>query len=223
MKEIEAPTVTVAYNQPREWMLWTIAMIGGWLLGLVINILAAVLINVTGLGVVLQGDPETVPQEAVLLLMGVWLVASLIMGLCIGAPQEVLLRRLVPGLQRWTLLTGVGFAAGAFMAQWGLPFFLGVGVGLMQWLLLRRDLNKAGWWPVMNVLAWPLGSMFGGGLGQTIGQALGNSDVGYVLSFALTGAIIGAITGAVLLWMLRENAALLEGLRLEREAEQAKQ
>jgi hypothetical protein len=220
MKEIEVPTMP--YNQPREWLLWTIAMIGGWLLGLVINVLASILINVTGLGAALQGEPAAVPQEAILLLMGALLVVSMTMGLGIGVLQEVLLRRLVPGLQRWTLFTGVGFAAGAFLAQWGLPFFLGLGVGLMQWLVLRRDLNKTGWWPVMNVVAWPLGSIFGGGLGQSIGEALGNSDVGSVLSFALTGAIIGAITGAVLLWMLRENAALLDSLRQERAAEQAK-
>jgi len=36
----------------------------------------------------------------------------------------------------------------------------------------------------------------------------------------LIGAIVGALTGAVLLWMLRENRTLLDGLR--EEAEQAK-
>jgi len=34
------------------------------------------------------------------------------------------------------------------------------------------------------------------------------------------GAVVGAITGAVLLWMLRENRALLDGMR--EEAQQAK-
>jgi membrane associated rhomboid family serine protease len=92
----------------------------------------------------------------------------------------------------------------------------------MQWLLLRRALNRTGWWPVMNVVAWPLGSILGGALGAAVGMALGSPLVAEVVSLALTGAIIGAITGAVLLWLLRENAALLEGLRQERAAEPAK-
>jgi hypothetical protein len=217
-KEVTA----VSYNQLREWLLWTGAMIGGWLLGAAINILASLLLNATGLSDVLKGDPATVPPETVLMIMGILLALSAVIGLCMGALQEVVLRRHVPGLRRWALFTGLGFAAGVFMAQWGLPFFLGLGVGLMQWLLLRRDLNKTGWWPVMNVLAWPLGSVFGGGLGIIVGEALGSPLVGDLLGYALTGAIIGAITGAVLLWMLRENAALLESLRQEREAEQVK-
>jgi hypothetical protein len=93
---------------------------------------------------------------------------------------------------------------------------------LMQWLLLRRELNKTGWWPVMNVLAWPLGSIFGGGLGVTVGEALGMPLVGDLLGLALTGAVIGAVTGAVLLWLLRENRTLLDGLRQEQEAGQSK-
>ena len=214
----ETEVKAVAYNQPREWLLWTAAMIGGWLLAAVLNFVVSILLNATGLGDVLKGDPATVPQEAVLLLMGISLAMFVVIGWCIGALQKVVLRRHVPSLQRWELFTSLGFAAGVFMAQLGLPYFLGLGVGLLQWLLLRRDLNKTGWWPVINVLAWPLGSMFGSTLGVTVGNALGLPLVGDLLAFALTGAIIGAVTGAVLLWLLRENAGLLAGLRQEREA-----
>ena len=42
---------------------------------------------------------------------------------------------------------------------------MGLGVGLAQWLLLRRELSKTGWWPVINAVAWPLAYMFGGSLG----------------------------------------------------------
>jgi hypothetical protein len=45
--------------------------------------------------------------------------------------------------------------------------------------------------------------------------------VGGLSGAALTGVIIGAVTGAVLLWMLRENRALLDGLRKDLEAAQA--
>ena len=211
-------TTTLSYNQPREWLLWTLAMIGGWLLGAMFNILASILLSATGLSDALRSDPSTPPpQDAVLMVMGISLVLLAVIGLGIGLLQEMVLRRLVPGLQRWALFTAAGFAVGAFLTQWA-PYFLGLGVGITQWLLLRRDLNRTGWWPVMNVLAWPLGSLFGGGLGVTIGDALGSPLVGNLLGFALTGAIIGALTGAVLMWMLRQNAVLLEGLRQERAA-----
>ena len=43
-------------------------------------------------------------------------------------------------------------------------------------------------------------------------------SLGGLFGAALTGAIIGAVTGAVLLWMLRENRALLDGLHKDLEA-----
>jgi purine-cytosine permease-like protein len=97
---------------------------------------------------------------------------------------------------------------------------MGLGVGLAQWLLLRRDLNKTGWWPVMSAVAWPVGYMLGGILGALVGQTLNVPIIGGMVGSLLSGAIVGAITGAVLLWMLRENRALLDSMR--EEAEQAK-
>jgi hypothetical protein len=213
MKEINAPTAT--FNQPREWLWWTAATAGGWLLGSLINILLSIVLSMIGLGDALNADPAEVPQSTILLLMGASLGLLLAMGVSIGGVQWLVLRRHLAGMQRWALFTGVGFALGtfAFLA------FMGLGVGLMQWLLLRRDLNKTGWWPVMNAVAWPLAYMFGGGLGVTVGLGIGSPLLGNLLSAALTGIIIGALTGAVLMWMLRENRALLDGLR--EEAEQA--
>jgi hypothetical protein len=215
MKEIEAPAA--AYNQPREWLLWTAATIGGWVLGSAASYLIAIGLSMMGLGDALNANPADVPQETMLVLMGVSLLMLFVIGAGAGTLQWLVLRRHVMGLQRWAIFTGLGFALGSFVFL----AFMGLGVGLMQWLLLRRDLNKTGWWPVMSALAWPLGYMFGGGLGMTLGQALGSPLIANLLSAVFTGAVIGGITGAVLLWMLRENAALLESLRQEREAELA--
>ncbi len=213
----QTETQAVSYSPPREWLLWTAATIGGWLLGSIISSLLTMLLSVMGLGAAFNADPADVPQGTVLLLMGVSLLMLFVIGASVGALQWVMLRRHLTGLQRWPVFTGLGFALGAF----AFLAFMGLGVGLLQWLMLRRDLNKTGWWPVMNAIAWPLGYMFGGGLGVTLGMAMGSPLVGNLLGAVLTGAIIGAITGAVLLWLLRENAALLESLRQER-AEQAK-
>lgn len=216
MNEAEAQTASL--NQPREWLLWTGATIGGWLLASAINLLASIVLSLTGLSAAASADAANLSQSDALILMVVSLAMLFIIGLSVGALQWLMLRRHVTGLQRWAIFTGLGFALGYF----AFPPFMGLGVGLMQWLLLRRDLNKTGWWPVINAVVWPLGYMLGGGLGLTVGTAIGSPLVANFLSAVLVGAIVGALTGMVLLWILRENAALLESLRQEREAEQAK-
>ncbi len=212
------PVETLAYNQPREWLLWTVATAGGWLLGSLANFVASIALSATGIGGALNADPSQLDQTTMLLLMGVSLIMLLIVGLAVGVLQWQVLKRHVPELNRWAWFTGAGFALGSF----AMIYFMGAGVGIMQWLLLRRSLNKTGWWPVMNAVAWPVGYIFGGVLGVTIGQALNAALIGTLLGALFSGAIIGAITGAVLLWLLRENAALLDSLRQERLAIQTK-
>jgi hypothetical protein len=170
MNETEA--TAAAYNQPREWLLWTAATAGGWLIGTSINYLVSTIVSMTNLGAALNADPADIPQSTILVFMGLSLAMLLIVGLSVGA---------------------------------------------LQWLLLRRNLNKAGWWPVVSALAWPVGYMFGGGLGAALGTAVGSLFLGALLGAAFTGVIIGAITGALLLWLLRKNRALLDGLRAEAE------
>lgn len=208
----------LAYNQPREWLLWTAATAGGWLLGSLINFLISIGLSATEFGAVFNADPATVSDSTLLIFMGLSLVMLFVIGASVGAIQLLALRRHFVGMQRWVIFTGLGFALGSFAYL----AFMGAGVGLMQWLLLRRDLNKTGWWPVMSAVAWPLGYMFGGSLGAAIGAGVGSPIVGGLLGATLTGLIVGALTGAVLMWLLRENRTLLDGLRQEREAAPAK-
>jgi hypothetical protein len=207
---------TVAYNQPREWLWWTLATAGGWLLGSLGNFAVTIALSMAGLGATLNADPAQIDQSTMLFFMVLSLVMLLIVGLAVGALQWLVLRRHIAGISRWAIFTGLGFALGSFIFL----YFMGAGVGVMQWLLLRRDLNKTGWWSVMNAVAWPLGYMFGGALGVTLGSAINAPIIGSLFGAALTGAIIGAVTGAVLLWLLRENRTLIDGLR--EEAAQAK-
>jgi hypothetical protein len=171
-------------------------------------------LNMTEFGAALEADPTQISQSTALLLMALSLVSLLIVGVITGALQWLVLRRHVPGIQRWAIFTGLGFALGAF-AFWAL---IGVGVGVTQWLLLRRDLNKTVWWLVVNAVAWPLGYVLGGVAGSALGTALGSVVLGGLVGSILIGVLIGAITGAALLWLLRENRVLLDGLRQEAEA-----
>jgi len=204
---------TVAYRQPREWLWWTLATAGGWLLGSLVTYAISIGLNMTEFGAALEADPTQISQSTALLLMGLSLVSLLIVGVTIGALQWLVLRRQLPGIQRWAIYTGLGFALGAF-AFWAL---IGVGVGVLQWLQLRRDLNKTVWWLVVNAVAWPLGYVFGGVAGTALGAALGSEFLGGLVGTILIGTLIGAITGAVLLWLLRENRVLLDSLRQETE------
>ena len=208
----EAAVQPPSFNQTREWLLWTAATAGGWLLGAAINILVGIVLSMAGLDATLSADVAEVPQPMILILTALSLALLFAIGLSVGALQWLVLRRHLAGVQRWALFTGMGFALGAFV----FVAFIGVGVGLLQWLLLRRDLNKTVWWPVVNALAWPLGYVLGGGLGASVGAALNSPLAANLIGALLAGAIIGATTGAVLLWLLRENAALLESLRQDK-------
>ncbi len=200
------------FNQSVYWAKWVLATAGGWLIGSLANALVINLLGATSLGEALNASPDQVPQSTALLLAGVSLVLLLIVGFAIGTLQWLVLREQIPQLRQWALFTGLGFALGSF----AMLTFMGLGVGLAQWLLLRRELNKTGWWPVMSAVAWPLAYMFGGTLGALVGQALNGPFIGGVVGSALIGAIVGAITGAVLMWMLRENRALLDDWQKQR-------
>ncbi len=213
-------TTAVTYNQPREWLLWTMATIGGWLSGSAITFLISLLLSMTALGEALNAtNTADISQETMLLVLGVSLLLLAIIGVNVGVFQWLVLRRHLFGLQRWAIYTGLGLALGVLI----LPPLMGLGVGLAQWLLLRRDLNKTVWWPVMNAVVWPLGYIVGDNVGLAVGQALNSGPIAILIRGLLAGVVIGVVTGAVLLWLLRENATLLEGLRQEREAELAKQ
>ncbi len=205
---------TTAYFQPRVWLWWILATAGGWLLGSLATYGISIVLNMAGFGALLEADPTQISQSTALLLMGVSLVSLLIMGVAVGGLQWLVLRWQVPGISRWTIFTGLGFALGTF-AFWA---FMGLGVGLTQWMLLRRDLNKTIWWLVVNAVAWPVGYLFGGTGGAALGAGLGSAIVGGLVGSILIGAIIGALTGMMLLWLLRENRVLLDGLRQDLEA-----
>ena len=62
----------------------------------------------------------------------------------------------------------------------------GTVAGLMQWLVLRRQVARAGWWVLACTLGWVVAVPVG--------------DLGGPPGWA----VYGAITGAVLVWLLRQ-------------------
>ncbi len=199
----DVTTTDRPFNQMQYWLWWTLSNLTGWLIWALLNFALLTFMSAA-----------TLPAETGLLVSAAFL---LVVGAVLGGAQWWVLRQQVPQANRWIIFTALGFAGGAFFDL----VFAGLGIGLVQWLLLRNVLNKTAWWTVINAVAWPIGSMVGSLLGAAAGQLTNSIAVAVVVIWGSSGAIIGAITGAVLLWLLRENRVLLDGLR--KEAEQAKQ
>lgn len=100
-----------------------------------------------------------------------------IVGLFTGLLQYGLLRRYLPHMGWWVLVTIGGWVLGAlliiisvWLKFWTYESFeidlalilMGLSIGVGQWLLLRRRLSRAGWWVGANVLGWGLVGLISG-------------------------------------------------------------
>jgi hypothetical protein len=110
----------------------------------------------------------------------------------IGVLQWAVLRRYLRQAGWWILASALGWAAG-----WGIVIaiaplgigllaepLLGAATGMLQWLVLRRQLRQAGWWIVVSTLGWTV-------------ALTGLTDQ------LLAGAVAGAVTGIALELLLR--------------------
>ena len=105
--------------------------------------------------------------------------------------------------------SGAGVGGTAWGANWGpdwsadpggdVGFVVAVAaggtvLGLLQWLVLRRQVARAGWWVLASTVGWVVGGFVSGITDAAAG-------------WAVLGAVYGAITGIVLVWLLRRPAA----------------
>lgn len=133
-------------------------------------------------------------------LVGWVILGELWIGLAVGSSQWVLLRSRLENAYWWILASLIGWALGhlivinllaASLRGWaGLP--IGTVLGMAQWVILRTQVPRAGWWVVISALGWML-AMTG------------------VLGGSLVGAVAGAATGVAIAMLLeiREVNALL--------------
>ena len=128
-----------------------------------------------------------------------------------GMCQCVILRRRVSRADSWILLTALGWAAGWAMigetfgasASWPfdqqhIPSTLftvlravagGAIAGLCQWLVLRHNVKRAGWWILVTAVSWGIVYLFP------------------IVYFSILGGVaVGVITGAALVWLLSLRA-----------------
>ena len=108
-----------------------------------------------------------------------WWVLASIVGLFVGLILE------------FAVEEAMGLSVGLRLVpeQYTVAFaVLGAPIGIAQWLVLRRQVSRAGW--------WVLASIVGFASGEVVGES--------VFEVIATFVFYGAITGGVLVWLLRQ-------------------
>ena len=167
----------------RLWFLWLMAAAYGW----------GTAVEMTGLGEMsMYSSPPSIEAG----YFGVALA-----GMLVGALQWLILRKKISGAGWWILASfgaalvfslvvfGVGLAYKEEVWRVGVGL-LGPATGLLQWLILRREVRQSGWWILASTLGW--------GLGIPAGEAVGWNGL---------GAVYGALTGLALVFLLRQESA----------------
>ena len=119
-------------------------------------------------------------------------IPVVISGVTVAAFQWAVLYKRIRKAWRWALLSSLGWIVGYILLlsafstnSWLLlgPIMGGV-IGLMQWFILRTELDWSGWWIVISILAWTTGLNLMPGL-------------------LTSGALPGALTGLALVILFR--------------------
>lgn len=114
-------------------------------------------------------------------------LAFVIIGVALGIFQWIILQQRLRDAWQWILATILGWTFGSILIMFFMPnvmdFIAGVVIGITtgtaQWLILRREFYWAGWWIVINVVAWTTGLAFLPGI-------------------LLTGVVAGIVTGTAI-------------------------
>jgi len=203
------------------WLWWVLATAGGELVGF------AVPASVGAAAAWASGRMDS--RAAAPAMLGLMVLAGVTEGALLGFAQSLVLRRYLHEMARWEWVLATAVAAGV---AWTIgmmpstvrdlaaidPIVLAIGavllgpvfvasIGLAQWVVLRRYIQKAGWWVLANAIAWPLGVAvpFAGLAMLPEAVPVAVRVVVGVVSGVLMGVVVGAITGVALAWLLRAH------------------
>jgi len=168
------------------------------------------------------------------------LAAFAAFGAALGTTQWFVLWQKLHRASWWILASATGIAMGWFLERavgvcishvegvslsgiegWAA---FGIVLGVMQWLVLRTRVHRAGWWILASLAALVLG-----GVAAEVGDHIAGffhskiagiqSPIDVAIDFAILaifGTVREAITGLVLLWLLRHP--ILKNVHLWQEA-----
>lgn len=188
------------------WLYWVLFSAAGIILGFLIGFALASIITGDDIEIgVLRG------------IIGYSMLGAGI-GSMVGLMQRIVLRQYVSRSGWWVLASTAGFAV-AFGGGYGVAVvalgysdspgnlavllgytvvvaFGGAVAGILQWLVLRGQVSRAGWWVVASIVGWGLSMV-------TAGIIEGVLAAGFFAPPA-AGAVLGAVTGGALVWLLRK-------------------
>ena len=119
-------------------------------------------------------------------------IPIIISGVAIAAFQWAVLYKRIQKAWRWAIFSSLGWIAGYIIFVIFFPSvmgfllgpLLGGVVGIVQWFLLRKEVEWGGWWIIVSIIAW------------TTGLTL-------LPGFLTSGALPGALTGLTLVILFR--------------------
>lgn len=119
-------------------------------------------------------------------------IPVVISGVIVAAFQWAVLYKRIRKAWRWALLSSLGWIVGyiLLLSAFSTNFWLLLGpvmgcvIGLIQWFILRTEVDWSGWWIVISILAWTTGLNLMPGL-------------------LTSGALPGALTGLALVILFR--------------------
>ena len=152
----------------------------------------------------------------VLDVLGDWsfeLAWGIMIGIGVGILQWLVLRRRVSGVGWWVLASAaagaviflaenIGYSEslsfGALLRYAVVVALSGAVAGILQWLVLRGKVSRAGWWVLASTVGWVLA--------KTVSRAIPWDETGDInfMPLVVTGAVLGAVTGGALVWLLRQ-------------------
>lgn len=126
-------------------------------------------------------------------------IPVIVSGVAIAAFQWAVLYKRIHKAWRWMVISSLGWIAGDILAVIILPAdlsllsgpIIGGVTGILQWILLRREIDWAGWWIIISVLAWTTGLTLVPGL-------------------LTSGSLPGALTGLALVILFRFSVSSIK-------------
>ncbi len=233
------------------WLSWTLATTIGLCAGGAILVLATAL----GWRYWETAWPSTAQSISSLVNMLMRFLAGATIGVTTGTAQWLILRTRPQTARKWVLVTVIGMAVGnslfpfAYLATETIISLLGLGpqvivdlylsfraviaacavhgaiLGLVQWVILRRRMRRAGWWITANAVAWAAGIALILYLDiddviLSIGGRQPHEWISVTANFLdpiltvvdlpvllLLGIVVGAITAPILTYMLNQSPA----------------
>lgn len=190
------------------WLGWTAANGIGWAVGLTVMTAVQLALEAASAGALVEADGGTVLES----------VGGFLFGLAVGAMQWWALRRRLAGSGWWAPATAGGFflagLVGGALQDAGVPlgglvisFGMGAAAGILQWLILRRHVKRAGWWVLASTILVFAGLIAGLLVSAALVGEMPGVSVGGAAIAAVAGAVFGMSSGLVLVWLLRYPAS----------------